>query len=81
MGTIYKCIGLRNVDFKGSDGNQVSGLNLFLTYQDKNITGVGSEKVFIPSNRVQQLSFVPAVGSECELFYNKYGKVADIGAV
>lgn len=81
MRTIYTCIGMRNVDFKGSDGNQVSGLNLFLSYEDKNVTGVATEKVFIPSNRVQQLSFVPAVGSECELFYNKYGKVADIGAV
>lgn len=81
MSTIYTCIGIRNVDFKGSDGNQVSGLNLFLSYEDKNVTGVATEKVFIPSGRVQQLSFVPSVGSCCELFYNKYGKVADIGAV
>lgn len=81
MGTVYKCIGMRNVDFKGSDGNQVSGMHLFLSYEDRNITGVGTEKVFIPSYRLQQMSFVPSVGSECELFYNKYGKVADIGAV
>lgn len=81
MGTVYRCVGIRNVDFKGSDGNQVSGVNLFLTYEDKNITGVGTEKVFLASSRFSALSFVPAVGSDCELIYNKYGKVADISPV
>lgn len=81
MGTIYKCVGMRNVDFKGSDGNQVSGVNLFLTYEDKNINGVGTDKVFLASSRFSSLSFVPSVGSLCELIYNRYGKVADIEAV
>lgn len=81
MGTVYRCVGIRNVDFKGSDGNQVTGVNLFLTYKDKNITGVGTEKVFLASSRFAQLSFIPSVDTDCELIFNKYGKVADIAPV
>ena len=81
MENIYTCVGMRSVSFKGSDGNQVDGTNLFFTYEDEHIQGVGVEKVFIPSKRFMKLSFVPSVGSACELFYNKYGKVADIGQV
>ena len=79
MEGIYTCIGIRSVDFKAQDGNQISGLNIWLTYEDEHIQGVGAEKVFIPSSRVPKLSFMPSVGCTCELFYNKYGKVQDIG--
>lgn len=79
MGNVYTCIGIRNVNFKGTDGNQVSGMNLWLSYTDDNIEGVGVEKVFIPSARVSKLSFLPMLGNTCELFFNKYGKVQDIG--
>ena len=81
MNTIYTCIGYRSVSFKGSDGNQVEGTNFFFTYEDSYITGLGVEKVFIPASRLHDMSFVPDVGATCELFYNKYGKVADIGKV
>lgn len=80
MGTVYTCIGMRRVDFRGSDGGQVDGFSLYLTYEDEKIDGVGCEKVFIPTKRFMELSFIPKVGSCCELFYNKYGKVSDIGA-
>lgn len=77
----FICIGMRNVDFKGSDGNQVNGMNLWLSYEDRNVTGVAVEKVFIPSSRISQLSFLPSVGSVCDVIYNKYGKVQDIQPV
>ena len=78
---IYTLVGTRDVSFKGSDGNQVEGVNLFFTFEDTHIRGVGVEKVFVPSKRFMQLSYVPEIGSTCELFYNKYGKVSDIGRV
>lgn len=81
MENVYTCVGTRNVDFKGSDGNQVSGVQLFLTFEADNIDGVGVEKVFVASNRLMKLSYIPQIGSQCELFYNKYGKVQDIGKV
>lgn len=80
-GNVYTCIGLRSVNFKGSDGNQVEGYNIFLTFEDKHIEGLGCEKVFVPMQRFIGMSFIPKVGSSCTLSYNKYGKVQDIDAV
>lgn len=78
MNGVYSCIGIRNVDFKGSDGNQVTGVNLYLTYEDPQIQGLGSEKVFVNMKTFRELTYVPEVDNSCILMYNKYGKVSDI---
>lgn len=81
MGNVYTCVGYRLVSFKGSDGNQVEGTHFFFTYVDGHTIGQAVDKVFIPAKRLHDMSFVPDVGATCELFYNRYGKVADIGQV
>mgnify|MGYP006974118697 FL=1 len=78
MNDVYELVGIRGVSFAGSDGKQVEGTNLYLTYEDDYIDGVGTEKVFVTSKRFNSLSFVPEIGARCRLMYNKYGKVADI---
>lgn len=78
MGDIFTCVGMRDVEFKGSDGSDVSGMNIFFTYEDRNIRGVGVEKVFIGTRRFNDLTFIPEIGSECVVRYNRYGKIADI---
>lgn len=78
MNDVFTLVGMRNVNFKGSDGNTVDGVNLFFTYEDEHINGCGTEKVFIPSKKFCELSFVPVVGSPCVIRYNRYGKVGDI---
>lgn len=75
---VYELVGIRGVSFKGSDGGKVEGTNLFLTYEDEGIEGVGTERVFLTSKRFNALSFVPELGGRCRLMYNKYGKIADI---
>jgi len=78
MNDVYELVGIRGVSFAGSDGKQVEGTNLYLTYEDDYIDGVGTEKVFVTSKRFNSLSFVPEIGARCRLMYNKYGKIADI---
>lgn len=78
MNDVYELVGIRGVSFAGSDGKQVEGTNLYLTYEDDYIDGVGTEKVFATSKRFNSLSFVPEIGARCRLMYNKYGKIADI---
>lgn len=78
MNDVYELVGIRGVCFTGSDGKQVEGTNLYLTYEDDYIDGVGTEKVFVTSKRFNSLSFVPEIGGRCRLMYNKYGKIADI---
>lgn len=75
---IFECVGTRAVEFKGSDGNQVNGLNIFATYEDPQIEGMGVDKFFIASSRMPKLSFIPAVGAYFEVIFNRYGKIADI---
>lgn len=67
-------IGVQPVNFTGSDGRQVTGHNLYVTYPSDRVEGVVSMKVFIPSRIV----FVPNVGDEIDIIYNRYGKVHDI---
>ena len=79
MNDVYELVGMRSVDFTGSgDGKRVEGMNLYLTYEDGHIEGVGTERVFLTSERFNALSFVPEIGARCRLGYNKYGKIADI---
>ena len=75
---IFECVGIRSVEFQGSDGNQVNGLNIFATYEDPQIEGMGVDKFFIASSRMPKLSFIPAVGACFEVIFNRYGKIADI---
>lgn len=75
---MYELVGIRNVNFTGSDGRQVSGANLYFTYVDSQTEGVATEKVFIGSERMMKLSFLPKVGCTCDLRWNKYGRVSDI---
>lgn len=78
MNDVYTLVGMKDVNFKGQDGSQVTGWNLFFTYEDQYITGVGVEKIFIGNKTFGRVSFVPEIGSQCRLLYNKYGKVSDI---
>ena len=75
---IYTLVGMRRVNFKGQDGKPVDGWNLFFNYSDPNITGYGTEKIFVSAAKFNEVSFMPEIGSDCQLMYNKFGKVADI---
>lgn len=78
MADVFTLVGMKDVNFKGQDGSQVSGWNLFFTYDDPYITGVGVDKIFIGNKKFGEVSYMPEIGSKCRLLYNKYGKVADI---
>lgn len=78
---VYKVVGMRTVNFKGTDGNQINGTNLFCTYEDCNVEGLATEKFFIPMQKFMKMSFIPKVGSSCEIIFNRYGKIADIAKV
>lgn len=75
---VYTLVGIRDLDFTGSDGNKVSGYNLYFTFEHQDCDGVCTDKIFVSKKKFGQLSFVPQVGSECQIMYNRFGKVADI---
>lgn len=73
-----KVIGIRPSSFKGSDGAEVSGVNLYLTEKLTTGEGYSAERVFVTQNRLNEWGYAPAVGDQVEVTYNRYGKVGKI---
>ena len=69
-----KIIGIRPSEFKGDNGDMVSGKNIYVTYPLEKGEGFGAERVYITDNKLSAWSYKPAVGDEVNLEYNRYGK-------
>ena len=69
-----KIIGIRPSSFKGDDGAQVSGKNIYITYALDKGEGLGAERIFITDSKLANWSYRPVVGDEVNLEYNRYGK-------
>lgn len=71
-------IGIRPSSFKGDDGAQVSGQNIYLIYPLDKGEGHGAERVFVTLEKLDQWPYRPNVGDEVEVIYNRYGKCQEI---
>ena len=64
-------VGSRPVNFKDQQtGNQVTGTSYFYLCEDRYVTGLKADKVFVSSNNVSPFE----VGKEYDVAYNSYGK-------
>lgn len=69
----------KSYDFDGRDGRHVSGSGYTLYLTDatsENVTGVSTERIFLSDQKLR--TYLPAVGDNVNLEYNKYGKVGGI---
>ena len=73
-----KVIGIRPSSFKGDDGQQVSGLNIYYTYPLDKGSGEGAERVFLTDAKLQDCGYRPVVGDNVNLEYNRFGRVSKI---
>ena len=71
-------VGMRTLDFTGSDGRPVCGVSLHLQYDDPDVEGFAVEKIFVQMPVFRAASYVPEVGGDCGLVFNRKGKVTDI---
>lgn len=80
MGERMKIVGLRDVSFedKKRPGQMVEGTSFYFTREDDNVDGLMAGKLFIGSNRLTQLSYCPDVGDDVIIYYDRYGKPADV---
>lgn len=69
-----KIIGIRPSSFTGNDGSLVTGKNFYLTYPLEKGTGEGADRVFLTDAKLNQWNYIPMVGDEVRLEYNRYGK-------
>lgn len=73
-----KVIGFRKSTFTGKDGNEVSGVNIFVTYPCEKGEGEACERLYLSMKRLGQIGYQPTVGDEVKPEYNKYGKVSGL---
>lgn len=73
-----KCVlvGYRDVDFVGTDGNQVKGKTIYIEREDQYVTGTMCENFFVSSRLLSNLDL--DLGSEYEIFFNRRGKIDTI---
>ena len=72
---MFQVIGIEKIDFKTRDGDVIRGHRLHLAFEKKDIEGLAVENVFVKESI--SLDDIQ-VGDNVLLFYNKYGKVADV---
>lgn len=73
-----KVIGFRKSKFKGSDGEMISGVNIFVTYPSDKGEGEECERFYLTEERLAEIGYKPAVGDEVKPEYNRFGKVAGL---
>lgn len=72
-----KIIGIRSSSFKGNDGTEVQGTNFYFTYPLDKGEGCGADRAYLTASRLSQLGYVPKVGDEVEVIYNRFGKCSE----
>ncbi len=72
-----KVVGIRHLDFTGNDGRAVKGTQFFLSEpMEAPAQGVSTEKAFLKPDALNNMGFMPKLGDEVEVRYNKYGKAS-----
>ena len=75
---IMHVVGIRSVKFTGQDGNPVSGMNLYVLCSDPYTEGQKSDKLFVSDNLRANLSYIPRVGDDICVDFNRWGKISNI---
>ena len=75
---IMQVVGKRSMKFKGNDGTEISGTNLYVVYDDNYTEGKKTDKLFISDHLRSNLSFFPKVGDEICVDFNRWGKISNI---
>lgn len=67
-------VGIRKSSFKGKDGGDVSGFNVYVTFELSGVDGMAADRLFIMPNKFVN-GIVPKVGDIVVVYYNRFGKV------
>lgn len=69
---IAKVLGTRDLDFKATDGKEIKGRQIFVSYREDKVNGEMVEKVFVPHD--SPFASVPfKFGQEYEFVYEVHG--------
>lgn len=68
---MYKVIGIKQVEFKGRDGELVKGVKLYCEFEDEGVDGIACDSYFLKPSIASGIT----VGDSIDIRYNRYGKV------
>jgi hypothetical protein len=73
-----KVIGIKVSNFKTADGTTVEGFNIYMTYplSGEGVAGEGCERIYITKSKIEKCDYMPQVGDDVEVSYNRFGKVS-----
>ena len=74
---IYKVLGIQSVNYTSKrTGQLVEGVQLYVSYEDKNVSGFATDKIYCPKR-------IPVdhvkLNDRIEVYYNRYGQVDFVG--
>lgn len=73
-----KVVGFRKRSFMGDDGQQVSGVNIYLTCALDKGEGQGTDRVYLTDAKLAECGYTPKVGDDVRVEYNRWGKCSGI---
>ena len=71
-------VGVHSINFKGQDGNPVTGKNIYFTEPLEDGEGVSAERVFLSMDKLLKCQYDPKVGDEVHIEYNRYGRCSGV---
>lgn len=73
-------VGYRDVNFTNKDtGEVISGQSIFIEYEDFNVHGLATTKIFLPSD--MRLTPAPSLPTTVNIEFNMRGKVQSINVI
>lgn len=72
-------VGKKILNFTTKEGNVIDGCTYYITYEEKNVIGVTTDKVFVSTAKLD--GTLINVGDVIDIFYNKFGKVDKVEVV
>lgn len=73
---MYTIIGIAHRQYTNKQGRNVSGYNLYATYEDKKTNGLACLREWV-NDETMETSGV-SVGDTVEILYNRYGRIDSI---
>lgn len=76
---MYEVIGLEHRQYTNKQGRQVSGYNIYVTFEKKNMDGIACFQDWCSDAAVKESGV--CVGDKVDLLYNRYGKIESVRLV
>lgn len=78
----YELIGIKRTDYvRKSDNKRILGWNLYFSFDDENITGLGCADHYVNDDVFNNFSFSPQLGKRYRLYFNQWKRLIDVHEV